>query len=218
MKVCTDACLFGALIANCELKTANCLDIGTGTGLLSLMCAQKYPQATIDAVEIDPAATLQAKQNFEASNWKDRLNIINADIKDLGREKKYDLIISNPPFFENDLQSGDTAKNAAKHDISLTLLDLLEIVAHRLTIDGSFAVLLPHPRVVYFENEALLRGLYATRKILVRQTPEHDLFRGILFFAKHPAPQVITEMSIRRTDGGYTAEFIGLLKDYYLHL
>ncbi len=218
MKVCTDACLFGALIANCPLPTANCLDVGTGTGLLSLMYAQKYPHTIIDAVEIHPAAALQAKQNFEASNWKERLNIINADIKHLAKEKKYDLIISNPPFFEDDLRSEDETKNAAKHDSSLTLQELLNIASERLNRNGTFAVLLPQHRVNYFENEALLCGLHAHRKILVRQTPEHDLFRGILFFINRKSDQLVTEMSIRRTDGSYTAEFIGLLKDYYLHL
>jgi len=224
MKVCTDACLFGALITNYsqspvgQLPTTNLLDIGTGTGLLSLMYAQKNVAVVIDAVEIDPAAALQARQNFEASNWKDRLRIINADVKDLGKEKKYDLIISNPPFFEDDLRSDDATKNVAKHDTSLTLQELLTVVSERLNINGSFAVLLPFHRVNYFENEALLHGLHAHRKILVRQTPEHDLFRGIMFFSKDRAEQVITEMSIRRTDGGYTADFIGLLKDYYLHL
>ena len=219
MKVCTDACLFGALLPPSPLKGEPAvLDIGAGTGLLSLMYAQKNREATIDAIEIDPAAALQAKQNFDASNWKDRLNIINADIKNVGTEKKYDLIISNPPFFENDLQSEDPAKNLAKHDGSLTLQELLQAAAGRLTTTGSFAVLLPHHRVNYFENEALLSGLHPIRKILVRQTPEHDLFRGIIFFSKERAEQMMTEMSIRRTDGSYTAEFIGLLKDYYLHL
>ena len=224
MKVCTDACLFGALVASSQVstgyqtQTANCLDIGAGTGLLSLMYAQRNPFAVIDAVEIHPAAALQAKQNFEASNWKDRLHIINADINVLDIEKKYHLIICNPPFFEDDLRSGDEAKNAAKHDASLTLQELVKVVSERLTINGSFAVLLPQRRVNYFENEALQQGLHATRKISVRQTPEHDLFRVIMFFSKGRAEQVTTEMSIRRTDGGYTADFIELLKDYYLHL
>jgi len=94
MKVCTDACLFGALASdhrttiNEQHSTTNVLDIGTGTGLLSLMYAQKDTHGIIDAVEIDPVAALQARGNFEASNWKERLNIINADIKDLSKEKK----------------------------------------------------------------------------------------------------------------------------------
>jgi len=223
MKVCTDACLFGALVANCHPdgyreETGNCLDIGSGTGLLSLMYAQRNSIAIIDAVEINPAAALQAQQNFEASIWKNRLNIINADAKVFSNQKKYELIISNPPFFEDDLRSANESKNVAKHDASLTLQELLAIVSKRLTTNGSFAVLLPHQRVNYFENEALLHGLHAYRKILVRQTPGHELFRGVMFFSRDRADQVVTEMSIKRTDDTYTAEFVGLLKDYYLHL
>lgn len=218
MKVCTDACLFGALVANCQSQTANCLDIGAGTGLLSLMYAQRDPFAMIDAIEINPAAALQARQNFEASIWKSRLNIINADIKALSNDKQYDLIISNPPFFEDDLRSADETKNAAKHDASLTLQELLKVVSSRLLTNGNFAVLLPYHRVNYFENEALLHGLHVNRKISIRQTPGHDLFRAVLFFTKDSTTAVITEMSIKRTDGGYTADFIALLKDYYLHL
>jgi len=218
MKVCTDACLFGALIANCQLQTANCLDIGAGTGLLSLMYAQKNPTAIIDAVEIDAHAARQAEDNFETSPWNDRLNIINADIKDLGKEKKYGLIISNPPFFEDNLWSVVESKNAAKHEATLTLRELLESVIHRLDKNGCLAVLLPYHRLDYFENEAGSQGLMLYRKLLIRQTPVHDLFRGILFFKKEKSEVQSTEMSIRRTDGSYTAEFIGLLRDYYLHL
>ena len=225
MKVCTDACLFGALITNLptgqagyELPTTNFLDIGTGTGLLSLMYAQKDPYAIIDAVEIDPSASVQAKKNFDASPWKDRLNIINSDINLYNPGKKYDLIISNPPFFEDDLRSPDETKNAAKHEGALSLSQLLEIVNKQLSSSGTFAVLLPYHRVAYFENEAAKHALHLSRKISVRQTPGHELFRGILFFNKEKAEPKLTEMSIKRTDGSYTAEFTALLKDYYLHL
>ena len=218
MKVCTDACLFGALIAGFQPQVANCLDVGTGTGLLSLMYAQKDKHALIDAVEIDPAAALQARKNFDASPWKERLTIINTNVNRLSNEKKYDLIISNPPFFENNLRSFDNTKNSAKHDSSLTLLQLLKIVGERLPVSGSFAVLLPYHRITYFEDEALLHGLHMHRKVLVRQTPLHELFRGILFFKKAVSKQLVTEMSIKRSDERYTAEFTALLKDYYLQV
>ena len=105
MKVCTDAGIFGAWVANCQLPVANCLDIGTGTGVLSLMFAQKNANAIIDAIEIEENAFDQAKENFLISKWSDRLNIFHTDAKDFVSEKKYDLIISNPPFYENELQS-----------------------------------------------------------------------------------------------------------------
>lgn len=218
MKVCTDACLFGAFVANCQLPIAHCLDVGTGTGLLSLMYAQKNPYALIDAVEINAAATLQAKENFEASPWKGRLHIINADIKDLENDKKYDLIISNPPFFEDDLRSNDKAKNAAKHDTTLSLEELLKVIEAKLSIDGSFAVLLPYHRVGYFETEAAKLNFHLSHKILVKQTPTHDPFRGILFFSREKREMHSREMAIKNGEGVYSDEFIVLLKDYYLNL
>ncbi len=225
MKVCTDACLFGALIANFKLiqseakgQTSNCLDIGTGTGLLSLMFAQKNTGASIDAVELDTAAADQAKENFAASPWKERLNIFNADILSFNPKKKYDLIISNPPFFEGDLRSADKNKNDAKHDTSLSLTALLQVVKSNLTTDGVFAVLLPYRRVDHFMEEAGKQELYLTQKILIKQTDRHDHFRGILFFSRKKVQPVNISMSIKNKEGNYTPEFVAALKDYYLYL
>ena len=215
MKVCTDACLFGALI---PAGMNNVLDIGTGTGLLSLMVAQKDPLAKIDAVEIDEAAAKQAGNNFASSPWKERLNIFNTDILKLKTGRKYDGIISNPPFFEDDLRSPDQTKNNAKHNDSLNLKGLLKIVKAQLTEDGTFAVLLPYHRVSYFTTEAVKFDLHLNRQILVRQTTGHDLFRGILFFSKIKSETENTEMSIKEHEGKYSAGFTAALKDYYLYL
>jgi len=225
MKVCTDACLFGAVTANYKLilsvavgQTSNCLDIGTGTGLLSLMVAQKKPDIIIDAVEINGEAAKQAGENFSASPWKDRLNIFNSDILSFKHEKKYGLIISNPPFFEDDLRSPDQNKNNAKHDLSLSLTGLLQVVTDHLAAGGTFAVLLPHHRVNYFIEEAHKQGLQLTQKILVKQTEKHDYFRGILFLSTEKAQPVNAEVIIKDKVGKYTSEFVSELQDYYLHL
>ena len=182
MKVCTDACLFGAYVAgiivNEKLAVNNCLDIGAGTGLLSLMLAQKI-NSHIDAVEIDKAAYQQANKNFEQSPWNERLAIFNTSILHFDGGKKYDCIISNPPFFEGDLKSDKSNKNAAKHDTSLTLQQLLPIVKDHLQEDGFFAVLLPWHRLHYFIDEALKLGLYLSKKILVKQT--NSCLKQILF-------------------------------------
>lgn len=219
MKVCTDACLFGAILPPVPLKEEfNVLDIGTGTGLLSLMFAQKNTHAFIDAVEIDEAAAEQAKANFTSSPWADRLHVFNTDALSFNADKKYDRIISNPPFFEDDLKSADENKNNARHDTSLSLIQLLQVVKAHLNKDGEFAVLLPYHRLNYFIEEAAKADLYLNRQILVRQTTEHDFFRGILYFNKIKIPVSNTEISIKDNEGKYTDAFIAALKDYYLYL
>jgi tRNA1Val (adenine37-N6)-methyltransferase len=218
MKVCTDACLFGAMVANYKPQTSYCLDIGTGTGLLSLMFAQKNPETIIDAVELDTGAAEQAKENFTASPWKDRLNIFQADILTFTTEKKYDLIISNPPFFENDLRSTDETKNKAKHDTSLSLAELLQAVEVLLAGEAVFSVLLPYQRVNDFIEEAAKLKLQLTRQVLVKQTAGHDYFRGILFFSRVKYQFTNSEIIIKNKEGNYSPEFVAALKDYYLYL
>lgn len=219
MKVCTDACLFGALVAN-EIQldnTKHILDIGTGTGLLSLMLAQKN-NATINAVEIDSAAFEQATANIALTPWKDNISIYNTDITTFYPDKKYDFIISNPPFFETDLKSNDAKKNAAKHDTTLTLTDLIENINRLLNHDGYFAVLIPFHRCEYFETAASTFGFHLAKKIAVKQTPKHNYFRAVLFFSKQSADQKEIAMQIKNEAGNYSEAFIALLKDYYLHL
>ena len=219
MKVCTDACLFGAYLAN-ELQLVhvnNILDIGTGTGLLSLMLAQKT-NALIDAVEIDSAAFEQAKENFSLSPWKGRINIFHADISKLEMGKKYSHIISNPPFFEDDLRSADQKKNFAKHDSSLTLENLLVVIDKHLTDDGSFAVLLPFHRSGYFETAAAKLHFNLAQKIFVKQTPKHNYFRSISVFSKKETTTRTEDIIIKNEEGNYSVSFTSLLKDYYLYL
>lgn len=221
MKVCTDACLFGAYTADLIIKenitVANCLDIGTGTGLLSLMLAQQL-DCTIDAVEIDNRSYRQAAGNFRHSPWNSRLAVFNTDIKAYQSEKKYDCIISNPPFFEGDLKSEEQSKNAAKHDSTLTLVELLEKVLGLLSDDGIFAVLLPYKRVKYFIEEAEKQGLHLFHRAMVKQTPLHSQFRGMLYFSRKQVEPSKKEIAIKNEMGDYTARFIELLKDYYLYL
>lgn len=219
MKVCTDACLFGALLAEelQPLSIKNILDIGTGTGLLSLMLAQKN-NALIDAVEIDPDAFDQAKENIAGSPFKDRISIFNSDITQFTSNKKYDCIISNPPFFEDDLLSPDKKKNAAKHDTTLTINLLLQAIHTHLNTDGIFAVLLPYHRSSFFETAASASNFHLRKKISVKQTTGHHYFRVILIFSTAQAPLQEMELTIKDAVGNYTPEFTTLLKDYYLYL
>jgi tRNA1Val (adenine37-N6)-methyltransferase len=220
MKVCTDACLFGAYIANQvqPLSSVNSiLDIGSGTGLLSLMLAQKT-NATIDTVEIDANAFEQAKENIAQSSHKNRIEIFNTDIAAFNPNKKYDCIISNPPFFESDLKSDDEKKNSAKHDTSLTYITLLNAIDKNLTTHGFFSVLLPFKRSSYFEEVAAKLNFHLAKKLLVKQTPKHNYFRAILIFSRNKSVAEQSELTIKNEEGNYTKEFIQLLKDYYLYL
>lgn len=218
MKVCTDACLFGSMLPVVEKEIFHVLDIGTGTGLLSLMLAQRSRTALIDALEIETGASSQAAENFLDSPWADRLNGIHTDALLFNPTHPYDLIISNPPFFEGDLLSGDQNKNSAKHDRSLTLQQLAGRGAEWLAPEGSLALLLPDHRLSEFEEMARLQGLYLQKKIRVRQSPKHDFFRGIMFFKKKQSRLITDEIVIRKNDGEYSEVFKSLLSPYYLNL
>ena len=218
MKVCTDACVFGALVAS-QLQhgvKGKILDIGCGTGLLSLMLAQKIPTG-IDAVEVNEDAAVQAKENINASPWADRITIQQADIREFLPTEKYGLIISNPPFFESDLRSPDEHKNSAKHDSSLKLDELLTFISMHIEVSGMAAILLPYHRTTRFEDMASNEMFFVQKKVLIRQTVEHDFFRSVLFISpeKNSNPEIET-MAIHDSNRQYTEAFTSLLKDYYL--
>lgn len=223
MKVTTDGCLFGAWAAR-EIKalshtTRNMLDIGTGTGLLTLMVVQKNPQLIIDAIEIDKAAFLQAKENISGSPFKNKIYLKHADILSNPYERKYDVLISNPPFYEKELASSDKSKNIAHHDESLTLEQLLPVIKNRLLADSRFYLLLPYKRKTEIEQLLKKNNLSFSKIVSVRQSPKHGHFRllieGRLYEDFEPET---SELTIRAEDDQYTAEFTRLLKDYYLHL
>ena len=149
MKVCTDSCVLGAWSAMHAGECQRILDIGTGTALLSLMLAQKS-SAPIDAIEWDPEACAQARENIRDSPWPTQIQIIQADARTYRSPLSYDFIISNPPFFESDLWSPDDKKNLAKHGASLTLEALLGVIKTNLRPKGVFTILLPFHRSEYF--------------------------------------------------------------------
>ena len=221
MKVCTDSCLFGAWVAHAieqkEFNPKNILDIGTGTGLLSLMLAQKT-NSFIDAVETNSDACTQACENFKASLWNKQLHAFHSDIKKWKTPNKYDLIICNPPFFENDLLPEDEQKNISKHSHALSLEELLFAVQNLLSEDGNFAVLLPSNRATWFESKAFNHSLFAKECVLVKQTTKHNIFRTILILKKQKTGQVMKTISIKNDSNNYMPEFIELLEDYYLYL
>jgi len=178
MKVCTDACLFGAWIAY-EIKsekTELVLDIGAGTGLLSLMVAQGC-DARIDAVEIDDHAYLQAVENFKASPWSDRLTVHHCAVQQFDPGYKFDLVITNPPFYEQSLRSPNSKKNLAMHSTHLDASELFASIKRLLLPAGRAALLIPFRRVEATEKIIESNGLFIQKKLVVKQTEKHSPFR-----------------------------------------
>lgn len=220
MKVCTDACLFGAFMAQYLAKTTIKMiaDIGTGTGLLSLMLAQKN-NASIHAYEIDNDAAIQAQENFSNSAWSQRLSVIKGNVTALKPITNYDWIICNPPFYEKSLKSPHAVKNIAMHSEQLNLKDLMPICKEYLTPQGKFAVLLPYQRTTTFVAIAHQNNFYLEYKLDIKPSSKHHFFRSICIFSKTPTPTLLDEtITIKELNNEYSASFKTLLKDYYLFL
>jgi tRNA1Val (adenine37-N6)-methyltransferase len=223
MKVTTDACLFGSLTpALCGGEgIINVLDIGTGTGLLALMFAQEKQNAFIDAIEIDNNAFEQASENVAASPWADRIKIFHDDARSFVFQHKYDVIISNPPFYENELKGDNIKKNLAHHNEGLLLPELLTIIKKNLKPGGIFFLLLPYKRNDEIRKMLTEHDLAIQKLIFVRQSTQHDFFRIMLAGKIKTFETVetkIDEISIKTESDQYSPYFIELLKKYYLHL
>ncbi len=218
MKVCTDACLFGAWLAP-QLANSDgyLLDVGAGTGLLTLMVAQKTT-CTIHGVEIDEAAYLQSCSNIEGSPWRERLSVFHIRVQEFQPGFHYDAVFSNPPFYASDLPSDNLKRNVARHDTSLTLRELLDAAYRLLKPGGQFALLLPAKRMMEFEGVAAGAGFSIIKKVAVKPDPMRTPFRYIYLLNKSNAVQTIEieELIIKDGSGAYTEKFFALLKDYYL--
>jgi tRNA1Val (adenine37-N6)-methyltransferase len=217
MKVCTDACIFGAWFAQMKLGD-RILDIGSGTGLLMLILAQKQ-NAHIDGIEIDPNCFQQLQENIANIEWKNRLSVQQGDIRTFQSENKYDFIISNPPFHENSLSSSSASANLARHSAELKLEELINDIDRLLSDAGTFGVLLPYYRTEYFEELSKEKNFHLVEKLLVKQSPNHKYFRSILHYSRvSQSKPSHKELQIQNESRKYTNEFIELLKDYYLYL
>jgi tRNA1Val (adenine37-N6)-methyltransferase len=216
MKVCTDACIFGAWMAK-QLQdcTGNLLDIGTGTGLLSLLVAQKN-QLQITAIELDEAAALEAAGNFQQSPWQKRLEVTQADVRDYSAEAPFDFIISNPPFYENDLPSGNEQRDIALHSKELKLEALITSIHRLLQPAGKWAVLLPEHRRSFAIELANQSGWYLEKQLLVSQRLGVAPFRCCLLFSKRDNSVIETETLHIRESEAYSGGMRALLSDYYL--
>ena len=222
MKVTTDSCFFGAWVAremqNGKLEVKNVLDIGAGTGLLSLMIAQKN-ELDIDAVEIDEGASQQAKENVEVSPWKDKIRVFNEDILAFQPAKKYDSIVSNPPFYENELASEQSKKNIAHHSEQLTFSQVLKVIKQQLQPQGIFFLMFPFKRKEEIKRLFRENELYVISSVILSQSVKHSPFRMIIKGAtKETVQGDSTSVSIWDEHQQYTSKFVDLLRDYYLYL
>ena len=219
MKVCTESCVFGGLI---EVENdGRTLDVGTGTGLLSLMLAQKS-NLPIDAVEMDLDSFEQARLNFERSPWHANLNAIHMDIVDFARttDARYDLIVSNPPFFRQFTKSPSVRVNRSRHVSELSFNILVDCVSRLLNPLGVFFVLLPTWEINRFVDDAHTKGLVLKQVINLYDQSERDVFRQVLKFKKseESSSQIgWHSLVFKETDGlTYTSSFRNLLKDFYI--
>ncbi len=219
MKVCTDSCLFGAWVTNTMKSNVahNILDIGTGTGLLSLMLAQKYPTANYHCIELDNSASIEAKLNFDNSKWSSQFQVFNQDFKSYNATVKYDLIICNPPFYNNQLNSPDKKRNAAMHSSDFSLEELFIQSRALIEDNGQIACLIPYSRTAEILNIIADTGWFVEKVTHVKQTTTHDYFRTMVLCKKSPETIDESEISIKENQQ-YTSEFVDLLKDYYLFL
>lgn len=225
MKVTTDGCLFGAWCAE-DLKRitetekentlGSLLDVGTGTGLLSLMVAQKVA-VPIEAVEIDVPAAHQAVANVAHSPFKDQITVLQKDVlHHVGG--RYDVILSNPPFYENELKSGRAAKDTAHHSHQLTWSELFAAINQLLNAQGLFYLLLPYKRATELEDYVQLENLHINKWVTVSPTNAHKPIRVMVRGSRVTTAIIEEHIAIKDSRQQYTPEFTALLKDYYLYL
>lgn len=214
MKVTTDACLFGSIIKDSE--AIKVLDIGTGTGLLALMTAQRHPKWQIDAVDIDDGAVKDASVNFSLSPFNHQIRLYHQAIQNFEPEEQYDLILSNPPFYEHQLKSPDDNKNVAHHATKLNLTDLSEVVNKLLNQKGSFWVLLPPVSMKKLKEKLKNFNIIPKTVYHIRHNNKKPVFREVIEFSRnHLLKEETYDIAIYENDN-YSTIFTKYLKDYYL--
>ena len=213
MKVGTDGCLLGAwaVMPPAERCSPHILDVGTGTGLIALMMAQRYPEARVTAVEIDAEAAGQAQENVQQSPFASRIEVVQADYKDM--QGVFSSIVSNPPYFINALDCPDPQRSLARHNNSLTYDTLMQHAAQLLAAEGEVSVIVPFDNKANMEHAAALAGLVPSRTCLVKTTERKAPRRCLMAFRKAVNCDVeYTELVIG------SSEFRALMHDFYLKM
>ncbi|PHM63212.1 tRNA(1)(Val) (adenine(37)-N(6))-methyltransferase TrmN [Xenorhabdus ishibashii] len=223
MKVGTDGVLLGAWAP--VYNRTRCLDIGCGSGLIALMLAQRTQDNTmIDAVELDVLAAMQAVDNAQQSPWSSRISVHQQDIHDFVQQNKsrkissqYDLIVSNPPYFEPAISCRNEARNQARYTESLTHQGLLACVQALITPTGLFCLVLPYKIGEQFEKMASGLGWFTHFRVNIRDRQDKPLHRLLLGLSQQEQDVQVSELTIRSSDGAYTDDFRQLVTDFYLY-
>lgn len=218
MKVGTDGVLLGSW-APCE-NASHILDIGTGSGLVALMLAQRsQPDTLIDAVDIDADAAVQAAENFLASPWGNRMQVLHQDIGEFIRscpQACYDLIVSNPPYFAPAVACRDSARETARYTTSLDHPQLLRYAAQIITQDGLLCVVLPYTAGQDFIAAAGEQNWFLHTQIMVSDKPHTPFHRILIALSRCPVSALYRTMSIKTEEGSYSADFKSFITGFYL--
>lgn len=190
MKVGTDAVLLGAWAQGGH----RVLDVGTGTGIIALMMAQRYEDAEVTAIDIDEGAVCQATENVAHSPFCDRVTVLQGAVQD--HEGQYDAVVSNPPFFIDSLQAPDGQRTTARHATTLTYAELMQAAWRLLCDDGELSVVVPFDYKRRMEDEATFCGFFPSRVMAVRTAAHKPPRRYLLAFKKHPCQQVSEQLTI----------------------
>lgn len=215
MKVGTDGVLLGAWA---DIDSAGrILDVGTGTGLVALMLAQRSP-AEVVAVEIDEPAACQAKENIQSSPWYNRIEVVRVDFREYQSEERFDVIVCNPPYFVDSLLPPDTSRTIARHNQGLTYAELLSQVAVLLNPKGHFSLIIPTDVVDSVINIAGKVGLFPFKRVNVVTAPGKIPKRTLLSFRFTQEVCLAETLLIEKRRHCYSDEYIALTKDFYLKM
>lgn len=219
MKVGTDGVLLGAWCP-IDNNPFSILDIGAGTGILSLILAQRSNAVQIDAIEIDENAFEQCVENFESSPWGDRLFCYHAGLDEFMEEPEedYDIIISNPPFYTEDYKTENEQRDLARFSDALPFENLVEAANLLLSENGIFAVIIPFKEEEKFIALAKDFQLHPFKITRVKGTPTTEIKRSLLAFSKTQKQTLVDELIIEMARHQYTEEYIDLTKDFYLKM
>ncbi len=219
MKIGTDSVLLAAWTPLTNAPDS-VLDIGAGSGVIALMLAQRTTAELIDAIEIDTDAYEQCVDNFELSPWADRLFCYHAGLDEFAEEieDRYDLVISNPPFYSETVASGDTARDLARQNQSLPFEELLEGVSKLLSPKGLFSTIIPYKEEIRFKELAAAFGLFPKQIKRVRGTAGSAIKRSMLAFTFSAEDTQEDTLVIEHARHEYTGAYIALTQDFYLKM